>query len=338
MMKISNEKRIGLSVFAAIYGLFTIVRVLVFPEQSWQWHFQLGLFGLVAILFFGITVKYIDDVLDRRYPFERNVFTRIFLQFIITFAVVASFRLASYSWLLNMMPFKMSKELWYTSFAVNLFMILSVILFIFGFHFFRRWKEQKVLAAELEMEKALVQYDNLKNQLNPHFLFNSLSSLNSLIFENPQLASEFLQQLSKVYRYVLENKEKNLVSLDTEIKFVKHYVQLLKARFEEGMEVTFDVADISLTKGIAPVTLQLLIENAMKHNTTQKNMPLHIRIFANDGFLIVQNNIQTRAAIESSNGQGLENLKNLYRYFSDTPVVVEQDSHLFTVKIPLLEL
>ena len=195
-----------------------------------------------------------------------------------------------------------------------------------------------MLAAELEMEKALVQYDNLKNQLNPHFLFNSLSSLNSLIFENPQLASEFLQQLSKVYRYVLENKEKNLVSLDTEIKFVKHYVQLLKARFEEGMDVVFDVEDVNLNKGVAPVTLQLLIENAMKHNTTQKNTPLQILITTKDGFLIVQNNVQVRPVIESSNGQGLENLKNLYRYFSKIPVAVEREQNLFIVKIPLLEL
>jgi len=237
-----------------------------------------------------------------------------------------------------MMPFKMSKELWYTSFAVNLFMVLSVILFIFGFHFFKRWKEQQVLAAELEKEKTLVQYDNLKNQLNPHFLFNSLSSLNSLIFENPQLASEFLQQLSKVYRYVLEHKEKNLVLLDTEIKFVKHYVQLLKARFEEGMDVTFDITEPALSKGITPVTLQILIENAMKHNTTQKSSPLDIKIFTEGDYLVVQNKMQKRQVIESSNGQGLENLKNLYHYLSEKEVMVEHDNDVFIVKIPLLEL
>jgi len=337
-MKLEKETRAGVVVLIAIYGLFTIVRLVAFPEQSFLWHFQLGLFGLVSLLFFGITVKIIDDFLDRRYPFEKSIATRIFLQFVITFVVLATFRLANSSWLLNMMPFKMSKELWYTIFAVNLLMVLSVILFIFGFHFFRRWKEQKVLAAELEKEKALVQYDNLKNQLNPHFLFNTLSSLNSLIFENPQLASEFLQQLSKVYRYVLENKEKNLVSVDTEIKFVKHYVQLLKARFEQGLEVTYEVNESDLSKGITPVTLQILIENAMKHNTTQKSAPLDIRIFCESNFLVVQNNIQKKQVIEDSNGQGLENLKNLYHYLSETPVTVEESANTFTVKIPLLEI
>ena len=337
-MKLAREIRTSAVVVLAIYAMFTIIRVVIMPGQTFLWHFELSVFGLVAIAFFGVAVKVIDDFLDKRYPFERNVFKRIFLQFVITFVVVITFRLANYSWLMPMMPFKMSKELWYTSFAVNLFMVLSVILYIFGFHFFRRWKEQQVLAAELEKEKTLVQYDNLKNQLNPHFLFNSLSSLNSLIFENPQLASEFFQQLSKVYRYVLENKEKNLVSLDTEIKFVKHYVQLLKARFEEGMDVSFDINELALGKGITPVTLQILIENAMKHNTTQKSNPLDIKIFTEGDYLVVQNNVQKRQVIESSNGQGLENLKNLYHYLSEKEVVMEETPNTFTVKIPLLEI
>jgi len=269
-MKLTRERKIGVAVFVAIYALYTTARVIAFPQLSFLVHFELGTFALIGMLFFGFAVKTIDDFLDKKYPFERNIYTRIFLQLIITFIVLGIFKLASYTWLYNLMPHKVPKELWFVSFVINLFMVLSIILFIFGYHFFRRWKEQKVLAAELEKEKALVQYDNLKNQLNPHFLFNSLSSLNSLIFENPQLASEFLQQLSKVYRYVLENKEKNLVSVNTEVQFVKHYVQLLKARFEDGIDVTFDINESELSKGITPVTLQILVENALKHNTTQK--------------------------------------------------------------------
>ena len=336
-MKLKSEAKIAWAVVVAIYVLFTIVRIAMFPEQSLVWHVELSIFGLVSILFFGFTVRATDEFLDKKYPFERNIYTRIFLQFMITFVVITTFRWFASLWLKNIMPFKVAKEIWYISFAVNLFMVLSVILFIFGYHFFRRWNEQKLLAAELEKEKALVQYDNLKNQLNPHFLFNTLSSLNSLIFENPQLASEFLQQLSKVYRYVLENKEKNLVPLETEIKFVKHYIQLLKARFEEGMDVNFDIPEVELSKGIAPVTLQILIENAMKHNATQKSTPLVIHISCSDNLLRVQNNVQKKPVIEGSNGQGLENLKNLYRYLSDKPVTVEEKENMFIVTIPMLE-
>jgi LytS/YehU family sensor histidine kinase len=217
-------------------------------------------------------------------------------------------------------------------------MVLSLILSIFGYHFFKRWNEDRIVAAELEKEKALVQYDNLKNQLNPHFLFNSLTSLNSLIYVNPQLASDFLQQLSKVFRYVLDNKEKNLVSIETEISFVKHYVQLLKARFETGLDVLFEVDDDALQKAIVPVTLQILIENAIKHNATQKDSPLVIKIYTLPDYLVVENNLQKKNVADLSNRQGLENLKNLYHYLTDKAVQVEESKRFFAVKIPLLEL
>ena len=321
--------------FPAIYALFTIARILAFPEQIFWRNFELNLLGLVGIIFFGFTIKVIDDFLDKKYPFERNIYKRIFLQFVITFLILAIFKLVGYTSLIKLMP-HVSKELWLASFAVNLFMVLSIILSIFGFHFFKRWNEQKILAAELEKEKALVQYDNLKNQLNPHFLFNSLTSLNSLIFENPQLASDFLQQLSKVYRYVLDNKEKNIVSIETEINFVKHYVQLLKARFEDGLEVSFNVDDAAVQKAIVPVTLQILLENAMKHNIMQKDTPLRIKIYNEEEFLVVENNFQKKNVIDISNGQGLENLKNLYHYLSEKPVEIEMNDRSFKVKIPLL--
>jgi two-component system LytT family sensor kinase len=215
-------------------------------------------------------------------------------------------------------------------------MVLSVVLSIFGYHFFRRWKEEKVLAAELEKEKALVQYDNLKNQLNPHFLFNSLSSLNSLIFENPQLASDFLQQLSKVYRYVLENKDKNLVTLGTEMDFVNHYVHLLKTRFDGAFNVVFEVSEEAKEKQIVPVTLQVLFENAVKHNITSKASPLRIRVYSNGNYLVVENNLQKKQIIETSNGQGIANLKNLYHFISTAPVMVAQTEDVFAVKVPLV--
>lgn len=336
-MHLKRETKIGIAMFLAIYALFTIVRLAIFTNQGFWWNFEMGVLGFAGTLIFGTIVQRIDHILDNRYPFERNIFKRIALQFVITFLALGAFKLIAYTWLWRIMP-QVPKDLWYASFTINLFMVLTIILFIFGFHFFRRWKEQLLLASELEREKALVQYDNLKNQLNPHFLFNTLSSLNSLIFENPQLASAFLQQLSKVYRYVLENKEKNLVTLETEIEFVKQYAKLLKARFEEGMNVDFDIHESEISKGVAPVTLQILIENAMKHNTTQKNNPLYISISAIDGWLIVKNNIQKKPVIDGSNGQGLENLKNLYRYFSDKPVIVEEKEQMFIVSIPMLEI
>ena len=215
--------------------------------------------------------------------------------------------------------------------------IAALIFSMFGFHFFNKWQETELKKEKLEKEKATVQYDNLKNQLNPHFLFNSLTSLNALIFENPTLASEFLQQLSKVYRYVLENKDKTLVTLATEVKFVANYVHLLKARFDEGIEVNIEIDDMVSDKQILPVTLQILIENAIKHNSTSKNTPLRINIYAQDGYLVVKNNLQIKKAVENSNKQGLENLRNLYTYLIEKEIQIKQDSSSFAVMIPLIE-
>lgn len=324
--------------FLLIYAVFNLVRIMLFPGHSWWWQLEVSVLGLIVLALFTVIVRGVDIYLDSTFPFERNPFKRIVVQFALTLAIVFIVRLILTILLVDRLNVNPSYDILVASVAINVFMVLSMVLSIFAYRFFMGWRGEKVIAANLEKEKAVVQYDNLKNQLNPHFLFNSLTSLNSLIFVNPQLASDFLQQLSKVYRYVLENKEKNLVALETEIKFINHYVQLLKTRFESGLDVTFNVNENSMQRAIVPVTLQVLIENAIKHNATQKESPLIIKIYVEQDYLIVENNLQKKNLVDGSNGQGLENLKNLYRYLSDRNVLIEQTERKFAVKIPLLEL
>ncbi len=335
-MKLKEETKIAIGIIGTIYLVFMVVKTFFFLDQSIGFHVITSVAGLVFIGVFGYMVRAIDLYLDKIYPFEKNVFKRILIQFLTTLLVLLAIRLIPYFIFKDRIPIHPSRELWVATFAINIFMVLSVILSIFGYHFFVRWKQGKILAAELEKEKAQVQYDNLKNQLNPHFLFNSLSSLNSLIFENPQLASDFLQQLSKVYRYVLENKEKNLVSVETEVRFVNHYVQLLKTRFEGSLQVRFNLSEEAREKKIVPVTLQVLLENAVKHNVVSSVSPLTVEVLSENEFLVVKNNLQKKDVIEISNGQGLDNLKNLYRYLSKVPVEIKEHGKEFTVKIPLL--
>jgi LytS/YehU family sensor histidine kinase len=150
------------------------------------------------------------------------------------------------------------------------------------------------------------------------------------------LASEFLQQLSKVYRYVLENKDKDVVTINTEVRFVTHYAHLLKTRFEGALNVNFNIGDDMGESKIVPVTLQVLLENATKHNITSASAPLNINVYTEKDYLVVENNLQRKQIIENSNGQGLENLKTLYYFLSDLPVLVEEKEKSFAVKIPLL--
>lgn len=191
-------------------------------------------------------------------------------------------------------------------------------------------------ADALERENALVQFESLKQQLNPHFLFNSLTSLSGLIHADPRQASRFLERLGKLYRYVLNSQENETVTLGEEIQFADTYLHLQKTRFGEGLIVQNDVGKEYYTKRIAPVTLQKLIENAIKHNIIDIDTPLRIRLSIEADYLVVENNLQRKNSVETSNKKGLDSLCRLYSFISDRDVHIVDDSNSFTVKIPLL--
>jgi two-component system, LytTR family, sensor kinase len=160
--------------------------------------------------------------------------------------------------------------------------------------------------------------------------------LNSLIYENKELASDFLEQLSAVYRYLLTHKETQLVELEAEQDFVRHYISLLKTRFEKGLHITIDIPVHLSKRKIVPVTFQLLIENAIKHNIVDESSPLVISFTADDQYLRVTNNLQKKAYVETSNRKGLESLQSLYKYLSALPLLIEQSGDTFIIKVPLL--
>jgi LytS/YehU family sensor histidine kinase len=269
-------------------------------------------------------------------PYEQGVFRRIIIQVAIGLAFLylyMSMILVLSTYVLEIRIDKIPRLLGY---VIATLIILTINGGSIGTYFFKEWKKAILKSEKLQRERTMVQFENLKNQLNPHFLFNSLASLNSLIFENQQLASQFLQQLSKVYRYVLQHKEKDLVSLETEIKFIENYIFLLETRFYGSLHIQIDVPADSRPKQIVPVTLQILIENAIKHNIVNEAYPLTIHIYADWQYLYVANNLQKKSIIENSNKMGLENMKALYGFLSRKAMEVKEDTNTFTVKIPLL--
>ncbi|MFN0216502.1 MAG: two-component regulator propeller domain-containing protein [Saprospiraceae bacterium] len=194
--------------------------------------------------------------------------------------------------------------------------------------------EQKAQA--LSKEKAVVQYENLTQQLNPHFLFNSLASLGSLIRFDQKTASEFLEALSKMYRYILQSRDRETVTLQDEIDFAKNFIKLQQTRFGEALEVHFKVEAANLDRKIVPVTLQNLLENALKHNTFDSSEPLVVDIFSEPNYLVVRNNLQLRSVVETSNKQGLSRLRSLYQYLSNNPMEILTTETHFIIRIPLL--
>jgi sensor histidine kinase YesM len=313
-----------------------IARYIQFPELPLTFHLGLLGFSLVMITIIWHFFLWLNNYLNKVYPYERSIPKRIILQLVLGIIFIVLVRLVIFWWGESRLPIHMDKLFRLATYALFIFLSVGLNLGFFAHHFLRQWKKSIQRAERLEREKTQVQFDNLKNQLNPHFLFNALTSLNSLIFEDQQLASDFLQNLSKVYRYVLQHKEKGLVSLQEELDFISRYVFLLQTRFDRALQITFEISGPARDKEIVPVTLQILIENAIKHNIINQARPLHITVSADTEYLTVTNNLQPKNLIETSNKQGLENLKSLYKFISGKPLQICSDQHQFTIQIPLL--
>jgi two-component system LytT family sensor kinase len=191
---------------------------------------------------------------------------------------------------------------------------------------------------QLETENLQAQLSALKNQVNPHFLFNSLSILSSLVHLDADLSEQFIDRLAQAYRYTLEQKDHDLVPLATELDFIKAYTFLLKIRFEEKFDVLLDVAEAAQRHyRIAPLTLQLLVENAVKHNQMSAEHPLCVHIGLEADELVVRNSLQRRPApVANSTSVGLQNILNRYRLLTARPVQVAEAAGEFVVRVPLL--
>lgn len=220
-------------------------------------------------------------------------------------------------------------------------MILSldmiVISLFYSTDLIKYWKKSIEKNEELKRENLLAKYEALKNQVNPHFLFNNLNTLSGMVEQKHELATDFIKKLSDIYRYVLEQKEKELVSIKDEIKFVDDYVFLSKMRFGKGLIFNSNITnDQNLT--VVPLGIQMLVENAIKHNIISDDMPLKIEMEIENGFVIVRNNIQKKKTINSGKEPlGLENLKKRYAYLSGASVEVIESDSMFIVKLPIIE-
>lgn len=222
-------------------------------------------------------------------------------------------------------------------FFINFAIMISAIGHARGF--MAAWKnstKKEVVEQKLIAKSANAQFESLKNQLDPHFLFNSLNVLDSLIEENPVQAQRFTNSMSKIYRYVLEQKDKELVSLEEEIDFAKTYCELLKTRFEDAVTFDFNISEEDKKGFVVPLSLQLLLENSIKHNFATSSKPLNIKIFTEKGNLIIENNLQTRELPNTSTGVGLANIVSRYNLLTERNVFVEKSEAFFRVKLPIL--
>lgn len=281
----------------------------------------------------------IDHWMNLKLPWEKNPMQRVLVQLpvsIIFSAGLIYLSMLVFNAYVCEMP-RSTKDA-FVSIAVIIGVMVSIILLSveIGMQFFGNWKKSLVEVEKYKTESLQAQLQNLKNQINPHFLFNNMSVLSSLVYKDQDKAVDFINQLSKVYRYLLDNKDKELVALEDELKFIQSYTYLLKIRFDTNIRFVVEVGEDSYRKLLPPMALQILVENSIKHNEISEEQPLTVSISIKDDMLQVSNNLQLRINNEPGCKTGLKNIQDRYNYFTETPIEIIQNVNSFIVKIPLL--
>ena len=302
------------------------------------------LVNLGYTILYGLTLYYANAYLfiflDSIFEVERFTKRRIIIGFLGSFilSVFVIFLLRIVEDVLiegeNFNAFLQKETL--ANYLVTIIITFFVTLSFHTFYFYKAYQENKVNQQKIIAGTASAQFESLKNQIDPHFLFNSLNVLSSLIEENPESAQKFTTSLSKVYRYVLEQKDKELVSVAEELKFAKTYMNLLKMRFENS--ITFEIPEgfDNEEAKVVPLSLQLLLENCIKHNVVSEAKPLHVKISIENNQLVVTNNLQKKEVLSDRKGVGLQNIVNRYAILTKRTVLVEENEQEFKIFLPIL--
>ncbi len=306
-----------------------------------EWYYAAGTIALITLIIWE-TGRWMEPYFVQKINIHNNkikvqgVFfaTSTATTILITISVVflVSMILNHYSFKQTIIPLKLN--LIYALLANLLFHLVNTIFFYFK-EYEKKWKE----AEQLKTITTQAELQLVKSQINPHFLFNNLNVLSALVMKNNGEANKFIEEFSKVYRYILNNQDKELVNIKTELEFIKPYIFLLQKRFVTGLFININIPEKYNEKFIIPASLQMLIENAIKHNIATSVKPLQINLEVNElNSLVVSNNLQLREFVENSTEIGLKNIMKRYFLVSGKQVIVNKSNTYFTVSLPLLTL
>jgi len=318
--------------------LLDVIFRLIYKEYSLFQPFQKYIVAIiityvVSELFFWINRKF-----NRKFNWVENPLARFIGQFVINslvaVVIVDGIRLTVALFSGFNSYIRQLDEL----IIIGYILVITIIYTIFELIIFLlyRWQHSLAEIERFKKENAEFRFEALRSQLNPHFLFNSLNTLSSLVYDNQEKAEQFIRELSDVYRYILENRDKDVVNLSNEIAFAEAYIRLLKVRFDSNLIVNIDNKLDTTNRNIAPLTLQLLIENAIKHNVVSKKHPLSINIIMSDNVIIIRNNIRLKSNKEYSSELGIKNIISRYGFLTEETVEVISTDSEFIVKIPLI--
>lgn len=340
---LNDRKSARRIIFVFLIGLgIGNVTSLMFNYQSffvWKDFLERSFYSLILTLLFWQGNKMIIVRINKNNSWLRN--TKVIIAKIlvstIAYSLTVMFAFYLFTWFVLM--HRQNLGGFFDNFKVGFYICLSIaviwILAVFVNLFFRNWKNAILREEQLKRESLALQYESLKNQVNPHFLFNSLNVLTSLIENDANASVKYVKQLSEVFRYVLDQNTRELVSLETELKFIESYNYLQHIRFGDNFRIDFNIRERHFL--IVPMALQILIENAVKHNEISTDNPLIIRISDDPDYLYISNNIQPRSNLPESNQIGLKNLSFQYEFLAGKIVDIVNDTKTFVVKLPKIK-
>lgn len=330
--------RLSLVLSIIISVLYQVIITYIFTEDSLRSFIIDMLLTISEGIFFTLGIYYFIQINNRyasalkmmRYPIEWGLLVVAGFYFLYLAYCLKSGHFTALNHLLQQGAYRLY-------ICINLVGISFLYILIIVFSFYQQILEKTAKAEQMQHEYASVRLQALKSQVNPHFLFNSLSVLSSLLHSSPELSEKFIIQLSKAYRYILDQKDAELISLQQELDFLDAYFFLIQIRFNKKVLLQKEIDPGALNLFIPPLTLQLLVENAVKHNSMSLAQPLVIHVQVSNGELRVSNNISRREQLVASTGIGLENIRKRLKYVSETPIQVYQNDSHFSVIIPLIK-
>lgn len=336
----SKERLIGGLILPPVAVLINYVIFGAVYFSSWRYFFVPTLITIAVVVIVYILCSMVATILLNRFPKYSQALKRIGLELLCFVGImVAAVTVLFYGYEyigMQGMPVKLDNYPWVL--IVGASCNLLATSFNEGAAFYEKWREVVDEADQLKRENLQSQLEGLKGQVNPHFLFNSLNSLSSLISDDSEKAEKFLDEMSKVYRYLLRTNEDGLTSLESEMQFINSYFHLLKTRYGDGLEMEIRINEKYNCYQVPPLTLQMLVENAVKHNMILKDSPLQILIMTtNSGKLVVTNNLQRKDRMVSSNKVGLTNIVKKYRLMKKEEISVRDDGKEFSVVVPLIQ-
>ena len=316
--------------------LYYVILYLINPSKHEGWNSSIykEILLNVTLIIAGFTLV-IESclLLDRYLPWQKSIPIRLIIQLIVLVIMVCLIIV-----ILNFfIPVWFTERVIYQQVIVLGIIVSTLISSIFtAYSFFVQWSQTEVKSAINEQKAIQAQLEYLKTQIDPHFLFNNFSTLTSLIEDNPQLAVEYVQGLAIIYRHVLSDQKQHVIRLADEMTFIESYLFLYQTRYQDSLIVEKNIPADIMDKYFATGSMQLLVENAIKHNAISRQRPLKIEIYAEEDYIIVKNNINPVTKRADSTGIGLKNIAERYHLLSKQQIVIEHNSNSFLVKVPLL--